>query len=178
MRLWVFRRHFSTIFQLYIDLWATFPGANMVHGRNTLGYLRNRTFYIPERKYAYKYICMHRLQNVWHVHLGKCKKNLLISTLTSDQIVGLRECWLSNLSTFGQQYSRIHAHVIVVKNGGCNTSYSKQKLRISSLFPILLKYQRKICQPSGFSNSRKLKKNYLLFIHVHSRTGLTDSVLR
>jgi hypothetical protein len=37
MRLWVFKRHFSTIFQLYIDLWATFPGANMVQGRNTLG---------------------------------------------------------------------------------------------------------------------------------------------
>ena len=55
MRLWVFKRHFSTIFQLYIDLCATFPGANMVQGRNTLGYLRNRTFYIPERKYAYKY---------------------------------------------------------------------------------------------------------------------------
>ena len=55
MRLWVFKRHFSTIFQLYIDHWATFPGPNMVQGKNTLGYLRNRTFYIPERKYAYKY---------------------------------------------------------------------------------------------------------------------------
>jgi hypothetical protein len=55
MGLWVFKRHFSTIFQLYIDLWATFPGANMVQGRNTLGYLRTRTFYTPERKYAYKY---------------------------------------------------------------------------------------------------------------------------
>ena len=40
MRLWVFKRHFSTIFQLYIDLWATLPGTNMVQGRNTLGYLR------------------------------------------------------------------------------------------------------------------------------------------
>ena len=55
MRLWVFKRHFSTIFQLYIDLWTTFPGANMVQDRNTLGYLRTRTFYTPERKYAYKY---------------------------------------------------------------------------------------------------------------------------
>jgi hypothetical protein len=27
----------------------------MVQGKNTLGYLRTRTFYIPERKYAYKY---------------------------------------------------------------------------------------------------------------------------
>ena len=27
----------------------------MVQGRNTLGYLRTRTFYIPQRKYAYKY---------------------------------------------------------------------------------------------------------------------------
>ena len=32
-----------------------FPGTNMVQGRNTLGYLRTRTFYTPERKYAYKY---------------------------------------------------------------------------------------------------------------------------
>ena len=60
---------------------------------------------------------------------------------------------------FDQQYSRIHAHVIVVKNGGCNTSHSKQKLRVSTLLPILLKYQRKICQPSGVSNSRKLKNS-------------------
>ena len=42
MRLWVFKRHFSTIFQLYIDLRVTFPGANMVQGRNTLGYLRTK----------------------------------------------------------------------------------------------------------------------------------------
>ena len=35
MRPWVFKRHFSTIFQLYIDLWANFPGTNMVQGRNT-----------------------------------------------------------------------------------------------------------------------------------------------
>jgi hypothetical protein len=28
-----------------IDLGATFPGANMVQGKNTLGYLRTRTFY-------------------------------------------------------------------------------------------------------------------------------------
>jgi hypothetical protein len=30
---------------------------------------------------------MHRSQNVWHIHLEKCKKKLLISTLTSDQNV-------------------------------------------------------------------------------------------
>ena len=65
MRLWVFKRHFSTIFQLYIDLRATFPGANMVQGRNTLGNLRTRTFYTQERKYAYKY-----------ASITKCKKNL------------------------------------------------------------------------------------------------------
>ena len=35
MRLWVFKCHFSKIFQLYIDNWANFPGANMVQGRNT-----------------------------------------------------------------------------------------------------------------------------------------------
>ena len=34
---------------------STFPGANKVQGKNTLGYLRTRTLYIPERKYAYKY---------------------------------------------------------------------------------------------------------------------------
>jgi hypothetical protein len=38
-----------------IDLGATFPGENMVQGKNTLGYLHTRTFYTPERKYAYKY---------------------------------------------------------------------------------------------------------------------------
>jgi hypothetical protein len=38
-----------------IDLGATFPGENMVQGKNTLGYLRTRTFYTPERKYAYRY---------------------------------------------------------------------------------------------------------------------------
>ena len=31
------------------------PLTQMVQGRNSLGYLRTRTFYIPERKYAYKY---------------------------------------------------------------------------------------------------------------------------
>ena len=69
-----FKCHLSTIFQLYIDLWATFPGTNMVQGRNTLGYLRTRTFYIPERKYGKKKIWS---QNVWHVHLEKCKKKSL-----------------------------------------------------------------------------------------------------
>jgi hypothetical protein len=54
-QIWESTLYFSTIFQLYIDLWATFPGANMVQGRNTLGYLRTQTFYIPERKYAYNY---------------------------------------------------------------------------------------------------------------------------
>jgi hypothetical protein len=61
----------STIFQLYIDLWATFPGANMVQGRNTLGYLRTRPFYIPEKKYAYKYAsnCHFLLQSCVHAHV-------------------------------------------------------------------------------------------------------------
>jgi hypothetical protein len=35
-----------------IDLGATFPGEKMVQGKNILGYLRTRTFYTPERKYA------------------------------------------------------------------------------------------------------------------------------
>ena len=51
----------------------------MVQGRNTLGYLRNRTFYIPERKYAcidHKMFDMFASRNV--------KKNLEISTLTSE----------------------------------------------------------------------------------------------
>ena len=96
MRLWVFKRHFSTIFQLYIDLGATFPGANMVQGKNTLGYLRTRTFYRKESTFTNT----HRSQNVWHIHLEKCKKKYPLSrpTKMSDQIVGLRECWLSNLS--------------------------------------------------------------------------------
>jgi hypothetical protein len=64
--------------------------------------------------------------------------------------------------------------VIVVKNGGCNTSHSKQKLRISSLFPILLKYQRKICQPSGFSNSRK--RHFLLQSRAHEFWNIVDQM--
>jgi hypothetical protein len=85
MRLWVFKHHFSTIFQLYIDLWATFPGANMVQGRNILGYLRTRTFYTPERKYAYKYAsitkCSHPVSSsILTVH-SKC---INAHTLRSD----------------------------------------------------------------------------------------------
>jgi hypothetical protein len=89
-----------------IDLGATFPGANMVHGKNTLGYLRTRTFYTPERKYAYKYASITKC--LTYSPREMYKKYLLISTLTSDQIVGLRECWLSNLSdicrTFWEEY--------------------------------------------------------------------------
>ena len=51
----------------------------------------------------------HRSQNVWHIHLEKCKKKSFnfhsdvrpkypTKTKMSDQIVGLRECWLWNLS--------------------------------------------------------------------------------
>ena len=98
MRLWVFKRHFSTIFQLYIDLCATFPGANMVQGINTLGYLYTR--HSTYRKES----TLTNTQNVWHVHLEKCKQNLEISTLTSEQIVGLRECWLSNLSDISLEW--------------------------------------------------------------------------
>jgi hypothetical protein len=99
MRLWVFKRHFSTIFQLYIDLWATLPGANMVQGRNTLGYLRTRIFYIPERKYAYKYASITKCLTCSPRNVKKIfKYPLSRPTTMSDQIIGLRECWLSNLS--------------------------------------------------------------------------------
>jgi hypothetical protein len=90
-----------------IDLGATFPGANMVQGKNTLGYLHTRTFYTPERNYAYKYASFTKC--LTYIHLEKCKKKsfnihshvrpkCLTKTKMSDQIVGLRECWLSNLS--------------------------------------------------------------------------------
>ena len=61
----------------------------------------------------------HRSQNVLHIHLEKCKKKSFnihshvrpkcpTKTKMSDQVVGLRECWLSNLSdicrTFWEEY--------------------------------------------------------------------------
>jgi hypothetical protein len=53
---WIFKDFFFTFLEVYMsNILATFPGANMVQGRNTLGYLRIRTFYTPERKYTYKY---------------------------------------------------------------------------------------------------------------------------
>ena len=68
-----------------IDLGATFPSANMVQGKNTLGYLRTRTFYTPERKYTYKYASITKC--LTYSPSRNVKKNLLISTLTSDQNV-------------------------------------------------------------------------------------------
>jgi hypothetical protein len=66
---------------------STFPGANMVQGKNTLGYLRNRTFYIPERKYAYKY-----------ASITKCNKfesqHSLSPTIWSDIVVGRESGYL------------------------------------------------------------------------------------
>jgi hypothetical protein len=111
MRLWVFKRHFSTIFQLYIDLWATFPGANMVQGRNTLGYLRNRTFYIPERKHAYKYAsitkCLTCSVVIFYYYLfvgtfAIIEVNLIWeSTLSkSDYLVGRESGYLKIFFTF------------------------------------------------------------------------------
>ena len=51
----------------------------------------------------------HRSQNVWHVHLEKCKKifkyPLSCPTTVSDQIVGLRECVDSQICrTFWEEY--------------------------------------------------------------------------
>jgi hypothetical protein len=48
---WISRKKFLCIERLLcpsvtnINLGATFPGANMVQGKTTLGYLRTRTFY-------------------------------------------------------------------------------------------------------------------------------------
>jgi hypothetical protein len=83
-----------------IDFGATFPGANMLQGKNTLGYLRIRTFYTRERKYAYKYAS---ITNVWHIHLEKCKKKSFnihshVQPKCPTKTKRLRECWLSNLS--------------------------------------------------------------------------------
>ena len=66
----------------HIDLGATFPGANMVQGKNTVRVFTTRTFYTSERKYAYKMYDIFTSRNV--------KKNLLISTLTSDQDQNVR----------------------------------------------------------------------------------------
>jgi hypothetical protein len=94
----VFKRHFSTIFQLYIDLWATFPGVNMVQGRNTLGYLRNRTFYIPERKYTYKYASITKCLTCSPQEMYKKSLNIHSHVESVDSQI---------CRTFNQQYSRI-----------------------------------------------------------------------
>jgi hypothetical protein len=69
---------------------STFPGANVVQGKNTLGYLRTRTFYIPERKYAYKMFDIFTSRNVKNIF--KYPLSRPTKTTMSDQIVGLREC--------------------------------------------------------------------------------------
>ena len=49
--------------------------------------------------------CLHlAIDSLCKGHLEKCKQNLEISTLTSEQIVGLRECWLSNLSDISLEW--------------------------------------------------------------------------
>ena len=87
MRLWVFKRHFSTIFQLYIDLWATFPGANMVQGRNTLGYFTYPDILHTGKKVRLQIHIDHKMFDMFTSR--NVKKNLWISTLTSDQILGM-----------------------------------------------------------------------------------------
>jgi hypothetical protein len=37
------------------QIWESTLSKSDLEGKNTLGYLRTRTFYTPERKYAYKY---------------------------------------------------------------------------------------------------------------------------
>ena len=67
MRLWVFKRHFSTIFQLYIDLWATFPGANMVQGRNTCMRYCGKCFWTCQLVFIHiEHIqCMHIFRHIF-----------------------------------------------------------------------------------------------------------------
>ena len=90
----MFKRHFSTIFQLYIDLWAvTLPAANMVQGRNTLGYLRTQKVRLQIRV-DHKMFDMFPSRNVKKTF----KYPVSRPTTMSDQLVGLRECWLSDLS--------------------------------------------------------------------------------
>jgi hypothetical protein len=59
--------------------------------KNTLGYILH-----TGKKVRLQIRIDHKMFDIFTSR--NVKKNLLISTLTSDQIVGLRECWLSNLS--------------------------------------------------------------------------------
>ena len=124
MRLWVFKRHFSTIFQLYIDLWPTFPGANMVQGRNTLGYLRELPFTHPDILHTgkkvrlqiridHKMFDMFTSRNVKKIFKYPLSRPTM--TMMSDQIVGLRECWLSDSQicrTFWEEYVRPESMIV------------------------------------------------------------------
>jgi hypothetical protein len=67
-----------------IDLGATFPGENMVQGKNTLGYL------LPAHSTHRKESTLsntHRSQNVWHIHLEKCKKKSFKGILSTSCVI-------------------------------------------------------------------------------------------
>jgi dolichyl-phosphate-mannose--protein O-mannosyl transferase len=88
---------------------------NIVQGRNTLeGYLRNRTFYIPERKYAYKYAPILILFNVVVFYYY-----LFVGTFA---IIEVNLIWESTLSKsdylIGRErgYLKIFLKQIVIKN--------------------------------------------------------------
>ena len=130
MRLWVFKRHFSTIFQLYIDLWATLPGANMGQGRNTLLSLVTSVFMYPDILHTGKKVCLqiridHKMFDMFTSRNVKkiFKYPLSRPTTMSDQIVGLRECWLSNLSdicqTFWEEYVRPESMIVDILGVYC-----------------------------------------------------------
>jgi hypothetical protein len=83
----------------------------MVQGRNTLGYLRNQTFYTPERKYAYTYASITKYLTCSPLPLFdsgilliKCPTNLsqhsLSLTIWSDIVVGRESGYLKIFFTF------------------------------------------------------------------------------
>ena len=95
-----------------IDLGATFPGANIVQGKNTLGYLHTRILHTGKKvrlqiRIDHKMFDIFTSRNVkketFNIH-SHVRPKCPTKTKMSDQIVGLRECWLSNLSDICQTF--------------------------------------------------------------------------
>ena len=80
----------------------------MVQGRNTLGYLRTQTFYIPEKKVQLQIRIDHKMFDMFTSRNVKkmFKYPLSRPTTMSDQIVGLKSVDSQICRTFWEEYVR------------------------------------------------------------------------
>ena len=83
----------------------------MVQGRNTLGYLRTRTFYIPEKKVRLQIRIDHKMFDMF---TSRNVKKDLISTLTSDHDHDVRPNSVDSqiCRTFWEEYVRPECMIV------------------------------------------------------------------